>query len=229
MKRVCAVLCWVFVRFLPAAVVPAAEIDLQCVTQFSLGAPLGQLRVVPMVLFDGEGRRVWSDLDKGHMDMGWVARLGKDGRGTAMAIRIGGKTAGPQGFHRTGVEEFVYDAFSGQPRKLGFPVFGSLPVDLNGDGKHELVLGLASREGSVPEVQGGVLVKVPGRVVLGSKILDRPGEQVVSYTPEGTVRIWTDASARDSEAAQRRYRHRFYQANQRLTATGANEINLGGL
>ena len=182
-----------------------------------------------VVLFDSAGRRVWSDLDKGHMDMGWVARLGKDGRPTAMAIRIGSKTAGPQGFRRTGITEFVYDTFSGQPRKLDFSVFGTLPVDLNGDGNHELALGLAPAEGSVPAVQGGMLVKVPGRVVLGSKILDRPGEQLISYTSDGAVRIWADVNARDSAAAQRRYRHRFYQANQRLTATGANQINLGGL
>jgi hypothetical protein len=64
---------------------------------------------------------------------------------------------------------------------------------------------------------------------MASHFLDRPGEQVLAYYPDGTLRIWSDRHAADSPAAQSRYAHPFYRANQRLTATGYNLINLAGL
>jgi hypothetical protein len=180
-------------------------------------------------MFDDHGERVWSDLEKGHMDMGWVARLGTIGGKTAMAIRIGGKTAGPQGFARRDVEEFVYDAFTGKKQQLRFSVFGTMPADLNGDGLHELVRGLAGGDGCVLDGTGRVVGKVEGTAELASRFMDRPGEQLVTYARDGTIRIWADLNARDTEAARWRYQHRFYLANQRLTASGYNRHNLGGL
>ena len=55
-----------------------------------------------VVLFDHQGQRVWSEIEKGHMDMGWVARLGEAGRKVAMAIRIGEKPPDPQGSRAAG-------------------------------------------------------------------------------------------------------------------------------
>ena len=57
----------------------------------------------------------------------------------------------------------------------------------------------------------------------------QPGEQILCYYPDGTIRIWADKNARDGEIAKWRYGHPFYKANQRLTATGYNMVNLGGL
>jgi hypothetical protein len=186
--------------------------------------------VAPRVaLFDDAGRRVWSDLKQGHMDMGWVARLGDQGEPIALAIRIGSKSAGPKGFFRKGVEEFTYDALTGREHKLPFSVFSTLPVDLDGDGLHELVRGLAEGDGAVLDRGGKVVGQLGGHIALASKFLDRPGEQVLCYYPDGTLRIWADRNAQDSEAARARYAHPFYRANQRLTATGSNGINLGGL
>jgi hypothetical protein len=182
-----------------------------------------------VVLFDDTGRRVWSDLTEGHIDMGWVARLSADGAPTAMAIRIGSKSAGQKGFFRQGVEEFTYDALTGRKQELPLSVFCTLPVDLNGDGVHELVRGLAEGDGSVLDATGRPIGNIGGHVALASHFLDRPGEQVLAYYPDGTLRIWSDRHARDSEAAQARYSNPFYRANQRLTATGYNLINLAGL
>ena len=77
-----------------------------------------QQRSPRVALFDDQGARIWGDLDKGHMDVGWVAHLDAAGP-TAMALRIGTKTLGPKGLNRTGVEEFVWDALTGKPKKLG--------------------------------------------------------------------------------------------------------------
>ena len=182
-----------------------------------------------VALFDDTGRRVWGDLDRGHMDMGWVARLGPGGEPVAMAIRVGGKSAGPGGFARTGVEEFTYEALTGRKHVLAGRVFATLPVDLNGDGVHELIRALTGGDGKVLDRTGRVVGQVRGSAAMGSKFLDRPGEQVLTYDADGVVRVWADRNAADNPAARRRYRHPFYAANQRLTACGYNLVNLGGL
>ncbi len=105
--------------------------------------------VSPRVAFlDDTGRRLWGDLETGHMDMGWTARLGPQGESVAMAIRIGSKSAGPDGFFRRSVEEFTYETLTGRKYELPFSVFCTLPVDLNGNGVHELVRGIAEGEGA---------------------------------------------------------------------------------
>jgi hypothetical protein len=182
-----------------------------------------------VALFNDKGRRIWGDVDRGHMDMGWTARIGENGEHIAMAIRIGGKTAGPKGFFRKGVEEFTYKAFTGQEHPLPFSVFGTLPVDLNGDGIHELVRGLAEGNGEVLDNRGRVIGNIRSSVAIASKLLNHPGEQILCYHADGTVRIWADRNATDTAEALRRYSSRFCRANQKLTATGYNIVNLGGI
>jgi len=182
-----------------------------------------------VALFDDSGRRVWGDLDRGHMDMGWAARIGPNGQHVAMAIRIGGKSAGPKGFSRKGVEEFTYEALTGRKHRPDYGVFGTLPVDLNGDGVHELVRGLGRGDGKVLDRTGKVIGQVCGSAVMASRFMDRAGEQVLTYDKEGVLRVWADRNAEDGDAARRRYEHPFYQANQRLSASGYNVVNLGGL
>lgn len=182
-----------------------------------------------VALFDDTGRRLWGDLEEGHMDMGWIARLGENGEPLAMAIRIGSKSAGPQGFFRKSVEEFTYAAFTGRRQELPFSTFCTLPVDLNGDGLHELVRGIAEGDGSVVDRTGRTIGNVGGNVAMASKFTDRPGEQILCYYPDGMIRIWADRNAQDTPSARARYEHRFYRANQKLTATAYNVVNLGGI
>ena len=182
-----------------------------------------------VALFDDKGQRIWGHIDRGHMDMGWTARLGENGELIAMAIRIGGKTAGPKGFFRKGVEEFTYDALTGREHPLAFSVFGTLPVDLNGDGIHELCRGLSQGNGDILDANGRVIGNINGKAVIASKILDLPGEQILCYQPNGTLRIWADRNAADTTEALKRYKNPFYKANQKLTATGYNIVNLAGI
>lgn len=44
-----------------------------------------------LVMFDQHGKRIWSDVDKGHMDTGWAARLGTDGEPVVMDVKVGKK------------------------------------------------------------------------------------------------------------------------------------------
>jgi len=181
-----------------------------------------------VAVFDAQGRPLWGWGDRGHIDMGWVAHLGKDGETVAMAIRIGTKTCGPSGRHHLDREEFTFDARTGRPHALPFSVYRTVPVDLNGDGLHELVRGRPGG-GEVLDRRGAVVATLGGGIAMASKFLDHPGEQVLSYHADGTLRVWADRNARDAPAALARYGHPFYEANQRLTCTGANLGVLGGV
>ncbi|MFP4380642.1 MAG: polysaccharide lyase 11 [Candidatus Sumerlaeia bacterium] len=182
-----------------------------------------------VVMFDDQGQRVWSDVDQGHMDMGWVARL-KDDRGfIASAIRIGHKTCGPDGRFHTGMTEFAYDAMSGEEIDLGFSTYRSLPVDINGDGYHELVCGRASGEGAVLDRKGRKIAELGGPVAMLHQFMNLAGEQLLVYLPDGTIRVWADENAEDCDAAKERYVSPFYRTNRKLTAIGYNLINLGGI
>ncbi len=182
-----------------------------------------------ITVYDDRGERVWGALDFGHIDMGWVAHLDNPRDFTAIGIRIGNKTLGPAGRFHSGVEEFVFDAVTGEPKTLPFAVFRTVPVDLNGDGVHELVYGGPGASGDVIDAKGNRWGNVGGTVALAARILDYPGEHVVAFDKAGTVRIWRDLDARDTSQSLRRYRHPFYKANTRLTASGSNHVILGGL
>jgi hypothetical protein len=182
-----------------------------------------------VVLFDAAGRRVWGAVEEGHIDMGWVARLTDDGRYVAMAIRIGAKTCGPDGRFHQDLQEYTFDALTGEPYPLPFSIYRTIPVDLSGDGLHELVRGAPSGNGEVLDRHGRTLAHLGGPVALASKFLDHPGEQLLSYHPDGTLRIWSDRNAVDSAAALARYTHPFYQANHRLSSTGSNLGVLAGI
>lgn len=177
---------------------------------------------VRVALFDHTGNRVWGALDHGHMDMGWVARLGDNREHVAMAIRIGHKVCGPDGRFHTGMEEFTWNALTGEPVKLPFSIYRTVPVDFDGDGRHELVRGIASGNGEVINRHGHVIAQLGAPVAMASQFAGRPGEQVLAYYPDGMLRIWGDPRAEDTDFAGARVAHPFYIANQRLTSSGSN-------
>ena len=146
-----------------------------------------------------------------------------------MAVRIGHKTCGPDGRFHFDTEEFTWDALTGEPYELPFPVYGTLPVDLNGDGYHELVYGIPGQDGTVVDRHGVEVGCVGAPVAMLSKFLDRPGEQILAYHADGTVRAWGDRNAEDRPQATIRFEHPLYRANQRLGGVGYNVQVLGGL
>ncbi len=191
-----------------------------------------QNHVSPRVaVFDAQGQRVWGDVDRGHMHTGWLARLDPD-RLTALATRVGGQVQTRQGRKLFDAESFAFDAHTGERLRLPFDTHHTIPVDLNGDGLHELVRGTAHDplpDGEVLDGEGCVLGRVGGPIALASKIIDHPGEQVLTYARDGTLRLWADANAEDCDAASRRYQHAYYQMCQRLTGQGNHLFLLGGI
>jgi hypothetical protein len=100
---------------------------------------------------------------------------------------------------------------------------------LNGDGIHELVKGYFEGDGTVFDREGNVIGNIGGLSAMACKFMDRPGEQILSYSHDGTVRIWADKNASDTEDAMMRYNHPFYNVNKRLTGCAYNLFNLGGI
>jgi len=167
-----------------------------------------------VVLFDDRGRRVWGHVDQGHIDMGWVARIGDGMRHVAMAIRIGDKTAGPRGLFHSGMTEFAFDALTGEPVELPFNAYQTQPVDLDGDGYHELVRCGNQGDGEVLDHAGTTVGRVEGRLVLARRFRDLPGEQLLTYREDGGVLTWADRNAAASGEALARYANSFYRAGE---------------
>ena len=182
-----------------------------------------------VIIYDNNGDRIWGDINYGHMDMGWVARLGDNREHIAAAIRIANKTCGPDGRFHQGMEEFTYIANTGQTYRLPFTTYKTIPVDINGDGFHELVMGAPGGNGEVIDRKGSKIGNIGGAAALASKFFDYPGEQILSYSEAGILRVWVDRNAKDCPAAIERYENRFYKTNQKLTASGSNLNVLAGL
>lgn len=181
-----------------------------------------------VVMFDDHGKELWGRRGMGHMDMGWTARLRDDGGHLCYALEIGQKSAGPGGFQRGNVVEYLFD-MEGGPLKVEFPLFMTLPVDFDGDGLHELMYTGGERRALVVSRRAEPLYQLEGEPAYGGKLLDAPGEQIVTWDGEGNVRIYACDRASDTPAAKRRYEHPYYAACRRLWAVGYNKANLGGL
>lgn len=186
-----------------------------------------------VVMFDQEGERIWTDLEEGHMDAGWTAHVYPENPAIlGYTIRIGSKKADRKGFFRGGVEEFTYDALTGKRVIVPFKLFETIPVDLDGDGYHEFVRAHGEQgDRKVFSITGEELAFLGegAYLAMGSKFLDLPGEQILCYHSDGTIRIWADTQAEDSSIALKRYASPYYKLCQRQTANGVNLVNLGGL
>ncbi len=182
-----------------------------------------------VVLYDGAGSRKWAAVDRGHMDMGWCARLGDRGEHVGVAIRINHKTCGPDGRFHVDPEAFAFELASGKPVELPFDPYGTLPIDLTGEGRHAMVYGVSGHDGRVIDREGRTLGRVDGTVAAASKLLDLPGEQLVVFDASGQLSVWANQNAVDTREALERYANPAYRSQQRHTATGSNLTNLGGI
>lgn len=172
-----------------------------------------------VVMFDDHGRELWGVRGLGHMHDGWVGRLCDDGSHLCYAYDASSR------------KHYCFDT-QGRPRETGFSLEGTLPVDFDGDGLHELVYTNGDSRGLVIDRHGREIARLEGEPAYGARILGLPGEQIVTWPRGkggGTIRIYAMPSAADSPAARRRYRHPFYAACLRIWAVGYNWRNLPGL
>ena len=172
---------------------------------------------------------MWGQLDSGHIDTGWAARLGKNGEFIVLGVKVGKKVRTADGERRTGIVENTYEAFSGEKTKLGFNVYTSIPVDINGDGIYELVKGYFEGDGTVLDSEGKVIGNIEGLSAIASKFTSLPGEQILSYSKDGIIRIWADINAKDNKITNARYENPFYKVNQKQPGNGYNLFLLGGI
>ena len=184
-----------------------------------------------VVMFDDKGQRVWTDLEYGHMDMGWTAHISEN-QTIAFTISRGEKVSGPDGFYRKDVKEYAYNAATGEKIQLQFNAYNSVPVDLNGDGFHEFAVALGEQaDRKIYEYNGNELgyLGKDATIAIASNFMGLNGEQLLCYYPDGSIKIWADTKARPGKRAKLRYSNPYYKLMQRFTAVGYNLVELGGL
>lgn len=74
-----------------------------------------------------------------------------------------------------------------------------------------------------------ITTDIGGLSAMASKFTDLPGEQILSYSHNGWLKIWADENAHDNKNASERYSNAFYKINQKQTGNGYNLFTLGGI
>jgi hypothetical protein len=155
--------------------------------------------------------------------------LGADGDPYVLGVKVAKKTRTSEGETRSEVVEYMYKAFSGEKVNLKFDVYTSIPVDINGDGIHELVKGYFEGNGDVIDRNGKILGNIGGLSAMACKFTTAQGEQILSYSKDGWIKIWADINAKDNQRALNRYANPFYKTNRIQTGNGYNLFTLGGI
>jgi len=166
-------------------------------------------------LYDDHGNRVWGAVEKGHIHKGWAARIGENGELIATACAIGGQTKTKTERLFTGVTEYCFEAMTGKPVVLPYKVFDTAPVDVNGDTLSEIIQDI-NGEARLIDRRGNLIAELGGRVAMNTHILDMPGEQIITFNPNGHVKIWADLNAKDTPEAAARYQNHTYRMNQMM-------------
>jgi len=176
---------------------------------------------VGVVMFDDRGNELWGHRGMGHVHAGWTARVNEDASHLCYALDVGREKYSKS-------DCYAYD-LQGDPAELPFDPVGTRPVDFDGDGRHELVYTGGDNAGLLIDRNGEEIARLTGRCAYGGKVLDLPGEQIVTWSPDGTIRIYSCEETEDTPAAKGRYENPYYESCLRIWAVGYNWRNLGGL
>lgn len=182
-----------------------------------------------VLLLDGAtGEKIWAEHALGHVDMGWAARLGDDGTHRFYGLEIGAKKAGKSGFERGGLVEHGFD-LQGRPWRPEVPMAYTLPVDWDGDGRHELVYYAGERTGQVVRPDGTVLAQLDAKPIWAAKVKDAPGEHVCCSLGEGRILVYGEQTAQDGAALKDRVMMSEYRRWVQQFGMGYSLYLLGGL
>jgi hypothetical protein len=172
-----------------------------------------------VVMFDDHGNELWGLRGLGHMHVGWAARLCDDRSHLCYAFDVDAN------------KEYCFDTAGNQPA-LPFTLNRTMPVDIDGDGRHELVYSAKEDLGRVIARDGKDIGHVDGKPGYCGRVLDLPGEQIIcwpKYDATTVIRIYAIPSARATGEAAARYEHPFYDASLRLWPVGYNWRNASGV
>ncbi|MBQ7152861.1 MAG: hypothetical protein IJR83_02865 [Clostridia bacterium] len=174
------------------------------------------------------GKLVWGRIpDTGHIHKGWVATLLDGHRRIAMA------QSQHTNLNNPGLQDdldgyYFYDAITGKDIDYHTPIeaYHLMPVDINGDGYHELVAYDCPQDGTVWDRHGNKIGYVGRGAILSGKLLPGYAGEQLMVRKEGdnsALQIMADLDAVDGDIIKYRYSHPFLDFMQRkMTATGYN-------
>ncbi|MDR1734259.1 MAG: hypothetical protein LBR73_05210 [Oscillospiraceae bacterium] len=199
-----------------------------------------------VVVYDSQGNRVWTDMTRGHMHFGWLAHTA-DGI-TAMAARVDVSEVDGHMHSAEPIRKF-YNAFTGEEAAppvravpASYPIktaeqgtacagdahtklrlLDIYPIDFDGDSIDEFF----DKDGIILNSAGEILARAEGEPIrMGKVFADVPGDQLMLFTPgRQTVQVWGCPETIESEAYKKRHSTGFHTFNQKLMATGYNNIN----
>ncbi|MEG1924826.1 MAG: hypothetical protein RR415_03670 [Ruthenibacterium sp.] len=181
-----------------------------------------------VITYDAQGNRAWTAVkSKGHMHNGWLANIGEDCQKIAMAMRIT-RVVIDNAIRDIEPEDFYFDAVTGKKLDTPLPFKGSeyMPVDFDGDNRHEFYGVSGENAGWVRNAKGEYLAYLGGEQIRSGKVLPRAGEQMMLFYPqEGIVRIWGAKDAQETPAFSQRFAGTYHALMQHFMGTGYNHIN----
>lgn len=169
------------------------------------------------VFFDEKGNSIWGvSQTKGHFHRGWIANIGPKGQKLAMASRYAIDKQKAITYGGKEFECWVYDAFTGKEVSVPFNPMGS-PLDFNGDGIHEILV-----KGEIVDNTGKSWGNIGDQasIITTNKITNLPGEQIIAYYPDGTVKLWADKNGFDIPETKLAFSSKYYQRNVQMSGVG---------
>ncbi len=174
--------------------------------------------------YDQKLRRCQGVFRTGHMDFGGVFRRNPEGDKILWTKPI------PPKFQKDRAE-LACHYFNMKGEELDLPLWKVKEprgIDLDGDGAHEVLC-----RHILMDLKGKRLYSIPDRkkwVLIAHIMDDLPGEQIVTFTADGKLRILADPNAKWSEAAKKRYAHPYYNNCLHNSSVGYNwAYGLGGI
>jgi hypothetical protein len=166
-----------------------------------------------MLLADSEGKIIWAHWGYTHVDGGWAAKILPDQEGMqCYAYDVLNKQLDEEGARYDKVSHYLW---SSDGRPIATPdLWGSFPVDWDGDGTKEICM----KNGDVRKYDGPILAKIGTGARWGADLFGDHREEIVTTPKDGKVYIFFNTEIMQSPPRITRLADRQYKNDLSRTA-----------